>query len=152
MSTVDVLTSIPINAPLKVVADYACNPDNAPAWYENIKSVEWKTPKPLRIGSEVAFQAKFLGRTLKYTYKIVEYTDRKWTMKTAEGPFPMETTYTFQPQHADTTVMTLRNNGTPSGFSKLFVPIMRFMMRKANQKDLKKIKFILERSVDGKGK
>jgi hypothetical protein len=152
MSTVDVLTSISINAPLKVVADYACNPDNAPAWYENITSVEWKTPKPLRIGSEVAFQAKFLGRTLKYTYEIVEYTDRKLTMRTAEGPFPMQTTYAFESQNPYTTVMTLRNNGRPSGFSKLLAPMMRFMMRKANQKDLKRIKFILERSVEGKGR
>ncbi len=152
MSTVDVLTSISIKAPAKVVADYACNPDNAPAWYENINSVKWKTPKPLRIGSQFGFEAKFLGKRLNYTYEIIELTDRKLVMRTAEGPFPMQTTYTFQSENFDTTVMTLRNNGTLSGFSKLLAPLIRLMMRKANQKDLKKIKFILERSVEGKGR
>jgi len=92
---VDVITNIDIHASLNKVADYASNPDNAPTWYDNIKSVEWKSPKPLTIGSLVAFKAKFLGRELAYIYEIVEFTrGEKLVMKTSEGPFPMETTYT----------------------------------------------------------
>jgi hypothetical protein len=144
---VDVKTSILINAPLRKVAEYASNPDNAPDWYINIYSVEWKTPKPLRIGSQIAFEAKFLGKKLMYTYEVVEYSDHKFMMSTAEGPFPMETTYTFEAQGANDTVMSLRNRGEPSGFSRLFAPLMSFMMRNANRKDLRTIKLILEKSI-----
>lgn len=142
---VDVVTDIAINQPIDVVSNYAANPDHAPKWYVNIHSAEWKTPKPLKIGSQIAFKANFLGRELAYVYEIVEYEPgKKLVMKTATGPFPMETTYTWQELDKNRTRMILRNKGIPSGFSKLFIPFMSMMMTKANNKDLKKIKEILE--------
>jgi uncharacterized membrane protein len=142
---IDVLTRIRIEAPLEKVARYSSNPDNAPAWYVNIKSVEWKTPKPLQVGSRVAFVAKFLGRRLSYVYEITQLVPgSQLVMRTAEGPFPMETTYTWEAIDEGATVMTLRNRGVPKGFSVLFSPFMKMMIRQANQKDLKKLKKILE--------
>src|SRR5262252_2670434 len=120
---VDVLTEIVIDRPLEKVAAYAADPSNAPEWYVNIKAVEWKTAPPLALGSRMAFVAHFLGRRLAYTYEIVELVPgSRLVMRTSEGPFPMETTYTWEPSSAGGTRMTLRNRGEPSGFGKLFAP------------------------------
>ncbi len=107
--------------------------------------MEWKTPAPLGVGSRVAFVAQFLGRRLAYTYEIVELEpSARLVMRTSEGPFPMETTYTWEAGAHGSTRMTLRNRGEPRGFGKLVAPLMVPAMRRANQKDLLKLKSILE--------
>jgi uncharacterized protein YndB with AHSA1/START domain len=142
---VDVLTEAVISRPRENVADYASNPDNAPKWYVNITAVEWKSNPPLRVGSRVAFVAHFLGRRLEYTYEIAEYVPgSRLVMRTAEGPFPMETTYTWETTPSGDTRMTLRNRGTPTGFAKLAAPMMAAAMRRANDKDLARLKSVLE--------
>ena len=145
MSNVDVKTDIVINRSRKDVAEYATDPDNVPHWYVNIKSVEWKTPRPAVIGSQIAFVAHFVGRRLEYTYEIVELApSERLVMRTAEGPFPMETSYTWESLSESSTRMILRNRGRPSGFSAVMVPLMSMMMRRANRNDLKLLKKILE--------
>jgi uncharacterized membrane protein len=144
---VDVLTEIVIDRPPDRVAGYAADPSNAPEWYANIESVSWKTPPPVRVGSQLAFVARFLGRRLAYVYEVTELVeDRRLVMHTAEGPFPMETTYTWDPVGADRTRMTLRNRGEPSGFLTVGAPLMAAAMRRANYKDLAKLKQLLESS------
>ena len=142
---VDIVTEIDIDRPRADVAAYASAPDNATAWYDNIKSIEWKSPKPATVGSRTAFVAKFLGRRLAYTYEVKEIVaGSRFVMSTAEGPFPMETTYSWEDTSSGGTRMTLRNRGEPAGFSKLAAPIMASAMRRANRRDLAKLKAILE--------
>jgi uncharacterized protein YndB with AHSA1/START domain len=143
---VDVVSEITIARPRAEVAAYAADPDNTTAWYANIESVDWKSPPPLSVGSRLAFVARFLGRRLAYTYEIVDVVPgERLVMRTAQGPFPMETTYTWQDAGDGATRMTLRNRGEPAGFAKLTAPMVAAAMRRANRKDLERLKQILER-------
>ena len=142
---VDVSSEIAIQRPRSEVAAYSSNPDNAPMWYVNIKTVEWQTQPPPKVGSQIAFVAHFLGRRMAYTYEIVELVPgERFVMRTAEGPFPMETTYTWETNAGGDTRMTLRNRGTPTGFSTLIAPFMARAVRSANRKDLAALKKLLE--------
>lgn len=147
MPDVDILSEILIRRPAADVAVFASDPGHAPLWYENIKGVEWITAPPLRLGSRIAFVAQFLGRWLSYTYEIVELEPgRRLVMRTAEGPFPMETTYEWAPEGPASTRMKLRNRGSPTGFARIAAPFMKAAMGRANRKDLKKLKALLESS------
>lgn len=142
---VDVTTEIDINRPRTEVAAFAADPDNVTSWYEDIKSVRWETPRPVRVGSRIAFEAEFLGRRLAYTYEVrVLEPGTRFVMATDEGPFPMETTYTWHDTPSGATHMTLRNRGRPSGFASIAQPIMSAQVRRATSRNLRLLKRILE--------
>jgi uncharacterized membrane protein len=142
---VDVETSIEIPRPRAQVAAFAADPDNVPTWYRNIKRVEWLTDRPLRVGTRLAFAAEFLGRRMAYTYEVIVHDPgERLVMRTADGPFPMETTYLWVDGPAASTVMALRNRGRPAGFSAIAAPMMAAGVRRANRADLRRLKAALE--------
>ena len=142
---VDVTTEIVIARPRDEVAAYAADPTNAPEWYANIESVDWLTEPPVRVGSRMDFVAHFLGRRIAYTYEVAELAPgERLVMRTSQGPFPMETTYTWTAVDSGTR-MTLRNRGQPGGFSMLAGLFMPLAMKRANRNDLERLKTLLER-------
>jgi hypothetical protein len=67
-------------------------------------------------------------------------------MGTADGPFAMETTYTFEDAPGGGTRVGLRNRGEPSGFAKVVSSMMARAMRRENEKDLERLKELLEQT------
>ena len=142
---VDVVTATVITRPRAKVAAFAADPDNTTRWYENIESVRWETDPPLGVGSRINFVASFVGRRLTYTYEIREYiAGERLIMSTSQGPFPMETSYTWADEGEGGTRMTLRNRGEPAGFARIAAPLIARAMRRANENDLAKLKALLE--------
>jgi uncharacterized membrane protein len=147
---VDVEVETLIQRPCAVVAAFAGDPSNAPRWYVNIKHVAWRTPAPLGPGSQMDFVAHFLGRRLAYTYEIVELVPgERLVMRTTQGPFPMETTYQWEPAGEQACRMTLRNRGEPRGFAAITAPLMTLAMRHAMTKDLQRLRRRLEGGEHG---
>jgi uncharacterized protein YndB with AHSA1/START domain len=141
---VDVTVETVIERPVAEVAAFAGDPGNAPSWYVNIESVNWLTDPPVQVGSRMDFVARFLGRRIEYTYEVVELVPgERLVMRTAQGPFPMQTTYTWEAVDEGTR-MTLRNNGSPSGFARIAAPVMELAVRRATTKDLAALKRRLE--------
>ena len=141
---VDVTVSTVIARPRGGVAAYAGDPTNAPSWYRRIESVEWRTDPPVAVGSEMDFVAHFMGRRLAYTYVVRELVPgQRLVMSTAQGPFPMETTYTWE-DSGDGTRMSLCNRGRPAGIWRLVGPLMAASVRRATSGDLVQLKRRLE--------
>ena len=147
---VDILCELEIPRPRAEVAAYAADPDNTTSWYANIEAVEWLTARPLTVGTRLAFTATFLGRRLSYTYEIRNLVPgERLVMSTAQGPFPMETTYTWDDAAEGATRMTLRNRGEPAGFAKVAAPVMARAMRRAMNGDLRRLSGILQQRARG---
>jgi hypothetical protein len=142
--SVDASSTMVIRRPREVVASFVAEPDNAPAWYVNIRSVKWMTPPPLQVGSRLQFIAHFMGSRMMYTYEVTELDPgRRMVMRTTTGPFPMETIYEWE-SIPEGTRMTLRNRGGPSGVLGLVSPLLEWSVRRANRKDLARLKQVLE--------
>jgi uncharacterized membrane protein len=142
---IDVETATVIRRPRAEVAAYAGDPGRAPEWYANIDSVEWRSPPPVAVGSRMDFVARFLGRRLAYTYEVTDLVPgERLVMRTAQGPFPMETTYTWQSLDDGSTRMTLRNRGRPRGFSRWVAPFLAAAVRRATRTDLARLRTLLE--------
>lgn len=148
MDEVDVITRVVIDRPVGDVSSFASDPDNATRWYVNIRSVKWLTPRPIQVGTKVVFVAKFLGKELEYVYEVTNFLpERELTMKTSQGPFPMQTTYSWESTDTNATLMILRNTGSPRGFSRVVSPFMSYAMKRANTKDLQRLKALMERKT-----
>lgn len=144
MARVDVTVERVIAAPVAEVVAVAGDPGRAPDWYANIRSVRWRTEPPVRVGSQMDFVARFLGRELAYTYAVTEHEPgSRLVMQTSQGPFPMRTTYTWEPVEGGTR-MTLRNDGEPSGFARLARPVMERAIRRATTADLARLAALVE--------
>jgi uncharacterized membrane protein len=142
---VDVETTIEIARPRAEVAAFAADPDNVSAWYRSISRVDWLTERPLQVGTRLAFAAEFLGRRMAYTYEVVVHEPgERLVMRTADGPFPMETTYVWADGAGGATVMALRNRGRPAGFSAVAAPVMAAAVRRRNRGDLERLKAVLD--------
>ena len=148
MNVVDIMSEIVIDRDRRLVSEFASDPDNVKKWYVNIKNVAWLTPKPMQKGTRIAFNSMFLGRKFSYTYEVTELLEtERLVMRTAAGPFPMETIYTWEDAGEGKTSMRLRNRCVPSGFARILAPLMSGSIRRANQKDLELLKKTLEENL-----
>lgn len=141
----DVVSEIEIERPRPAVAGFASDPDNTADWDGGVRRVDWVTPRPVGVGSMITMEARFLGRDLVSTYRIVEaVAHERLVMATAAGPFPMETVYTFADTTSGGTRMTVRRRGEPDGFLQLLVPAMASAIRRADRRSLARLKALLE--------
>ena len=143
--TVDVEVHTTIGRPRPQVAAYCCEPANITAWNANIRAVQWDSASPVEVGSRLHFTSGFLGRTLEYTYEVVELVpDERFVMRSDRSPFRMETTYLWSDDENGGTWMTVRNRGEPTAFAGLAAPLLATAVRRATAKDLARLKSILE--------
>lgn len=143
--SVDVASQIEIERPAGIVSAYVSDPANATAWHDHIKASSWASAPGPHVGARIAFVVEFLGRRLDFTYEIVEFSPgEKLVMRSVEGPFPMETVYAFEETRDGHTRMTMRNHGQPTGVSKLMTPMIATTLRSASERDLARLKEILE--------
>jgi len=145
---VDISSEIVIDRPRAEVAAFAGDPDNAPAWYEHVKRVVWRTRRPLAVGTQVGFLAESLGRQLEVIYAVTALVPgERLVMRSEEGRFPMETTYSWRDEPGGGTRMSLSNHAEPRGVGRLSASLLKRSMRRANAKDLSRLKHLLESGV-----
>jgi uncharacterized protein YndB with AHSA1/START domain len=142
---VDISSEIVIDRPRAEVAAFVGDPDNAPAWYEHVKRVVWRTPRPLAVGTRIGFMAESLGKQLEFVYEVTALVPgERLVMRTEAGRFPIETTYAWKDEPGGGTRMSLTNHSEPRGVGRLSAMLLRRSMRRSDAKTLSRLKAVLE--------
>jgi carbon monoxide dehydrogenase subunit G len=124
--------SFPVRRQPEVVFDYLTNPSNLAAWQTSKTSVEQLTDGPPGLGTRVRERTKSPGG--REFEQIVEFTEferpRRVHVHIVEGPFPVDATWSFEPDGDGTRVNFVAAGELP-GMMRLMQPIAkRFLDRR----------------------
>ena len=141
----DVQVEQVIERPREEVARYAMAPDNEPLWIGGIKESHLVTDPPVRVGTEVARVASFLGKRIDYALKVTRHEPGLIiVMDSVRGPFKMRVTYAFEDAAPGGTRVINRVEGESSGFYGLADSLMAIQVRRSLRRDLKTLKQLME--------
>ena len=145
--SIDITAEVAIRRPVAEVAAYMIDPGNDPSWIGGVREVRMETAPPLQVGSRVARVASFLGRRVEYVNEVTEFdAERVLDMRSVKAPFPMRVTYSFESAAGGAeTIVRNRVRGAPGGFFALFGPLLAPLVKRSVQKDLERLRDLLQR-------
>ena len=118
-----------VAAPPELVFDYMTDPANLAAWQTSKTLVEPLTDGATRLGTRVRERTKPPGA--KEFEQIVEFTEfdrpRRFHVHVVEGPQPIDGTWTFRLDGADTEV-TFTAEGELRGAMRFMAPVVQRVM------------------------
>src|SRR5687768_15922343 len=136
--------------PREQVARYAMTPENEPEWIGGIKESHMVTDPPVRVGTEVARVASFLGKRIDYALRVTQHEPgRIIVMDSVRGPFKMKVTYAFEDDGGGGTRVINRVEGESSGFYGPADSLMAIQVRRSLRRDLKTLKRLMEGGAGG---
>ena len=143
----EVTTKLVIAKPRERVAEFAAEPDNAPKWRSRVKSVTWKTERPVTVGSRIAFEAQNSGKKGGTVFEVTMFEPgHAMKMRSIGAPYPLELIYVWEEgETAGTTNCKVISRAKPEGLNKVISPFLKGQYKSDNLADLKKLKEIVER-------
>lgn len=141
VTSIDATIHRPAAEVFAFISDFSKNP----TWQSGMKSCEWITEPPLRVGSQYLQRAGFLGRDINSTFEVIEYeADSRVKAHTIESTFPITFTRWVTPLDDGSCRVQARIEGDSSGFFRIVEPLMAPLVRRSIRKDYEKLKELLE--------
>lgn len=139
---VTVQVSVHISRPVNEVFAYMGDPTNVPEWNPMIEDA---TPSetPLRVGTRVHLQLKFLGRKIELPLEIVEHEPNSRIAHTFDKPFKGKVTERYEDEGGGTRVVQVFEVD-PGGFFRVAEPVAARIFQKQSQACLDTVREILE--------
>jgi ligand-binding SRPBCC domain-containing protein len=137
-----------IRRPPEDVFAFTTAPENDRLWSSTAVERRVESEGPVQVGTRIKAVDKFLGRRIESTFEVTEHEpNRRSAIKFVSGPFPAEGTYTFEPAPEGTRFRWSLQ--APPGLGGLFLgrvtdPLVTRMFRRRLQRDLRRLKDVLE--------
>jgi len=137
--------SIEINCPIAEVITFVDDNSNDPLWQTSVLESEKKTDGPAAVGTIYHVKEKFLGRVIEQDWEVTARNDdgSAWAAKSKAGPFPMETTMSFEAAGEGTRV--IRTLSIDVGrFFKAASPVVGHIAKRELDMDFANLKELIE--------
>jgi len=141
-------TSVEINRPIEEVIAFVDDNANDPMWQTSVLESEKKSDGPAAVGTIYHVKEKFLGRVIEQDWEVTARNEdgSAWAAKSKAGPFPMETTMTFEVCGEGTRVN--RTLSIDVGrFFKAASPVVGHIAKREMETDFANLKELLETGV-----
>lgn len=130
-----------IDSTLQEVWNYFIHLDhNGEKWMPGISKIEKESSGDITSGTKFSFYTRGKAHTSTIT-EIEE--ENKATLTSVQGGFRADYTYTFQ-RGSEGTEITLQANCEAKGFSKMFAPLVKVAIKKADSGQLTHFKEAFE--------
>jgi uncharacterized membrane protein len=146
LSRIDVSTSIDIDRPADEVFAFVSEFPNNPRWQSGQRSCEWTSEPPLRVGSTYDQHARFLGKDMTNSFRVVEHDPgRRVEFTSTSGSFPITVTRTVEALDDSRSRFTEHVQGEPGRFFRIAEPILRRLVKRSIRRDFPRLKALLEK-------
>src|SRR5918992_5261203 len=122
MAKADVSTTI--KRPVEDVFAVLSDSETSPKWSSSSLESKKTSEGPIGVGTTWRSVSRFLGRRIETEMEITEFEpNRKFTLRSMSGPFPLQAALTFEPTEGGTQVNALIE-AEPGGFFRLAQPLI----------------------------
>jgi uncharacterized membrane protein len=133
-----------IDVPAATAFAYVADFSNNAAWQSGVRSTQWTSTSPVRMGSTYNQQVEYRNITTSYEITAIE-ADRSITTESRDGATVATTvTRTVDPLGESRCRITVDLVGRPSGFRRFVKPILVRMVRDSIESDYRRLKRQLE--------
>jgi hypothetical protein len=142
---IETSTSIEIDRPALEVFAFVSEFPNNPRWQRGQRECRWTSPPPLQVGSTYDQHARFLGRDLVNSFRVIELeAGARVKFTSTGGTFPLTITRTVEPLGDARARFTERVAGDPRGVYRIAEPILRLLVKASIKRDFPRLKALLE--------
>lgn len=140
--------SIIINKPVDEVFAYVTDVKTWPRWESGLLKAEQTSDGPLNVGTTFRGTNQVLGQRMEWISEVTNYTRCKsWGQKVVSKGWSTEERLAFEPFQGSSTKFSLVSELEMGGLLRLFAPFVARKMQKQIEKNLVKLKDILEASA-----
>lgn len=141
---INIEKSIHINKPVAEVFAFMSEFANDAKWQSDLVRSEKTSGGPTAVGTTGLYVQKLMGKEVKNEVVVTEFDPpKRFGMKTTSGPVQFEAIASLEDMGGGTHV-TMNAKGEPGGFFKVAEGLLQKELEKTFEKDLAKLKQILE--------
>ncbi|MDX6554989.1 MAG: hypothetical protein QOD86_1184 [Miltoncostaeaceae bacterium] len=140
-----IAVGVDVARPANDVFAFVADVENNPRWQRGMRSCRWTSPPPVGVGSTYDQTARFLGKDVVSSFRVVEHLPgRRIRLVSTAGPFPIVETRSVQPLGDGLAHVSAIVEGDAGGFFRIAGPVLRALVARSVRGDYARLKRLLE--------